>query len=138
MKKMVIKNGKRMVISSALVFMTASVILKLGKKIDEWLIRSILWTFSSTLAYIIRIYQYSNTKKESSNIINFETKKKANDKIKWQVIFWETVFVTVVVGIIYAFIIGVLLEAKGWNNIVFQMTMIFALSYFSYYYFINE
>lgn len=134
MKENIIKTMKRIVTCQILVFMTASVFLKLIENMESWLIGAILRTASSTLAQVIRSYWILKNKRNQSNIINFKTKKREDKKLKWYEVFGDTIIVTLVIGITYCFIIGVLLEAKEWKFIVGNMIIFFAITYFVSYY----
>lgn len=96
MKENIIKTMKRIVTCQILVFMTASVFLKLIENMESWLIGAILRTASSTLAQVIRSYWILKNKRNQSNIINFKTKKREDKKLKWYEVFGDTILLLVI------------------------------------------
>lgn len=137
MKEKVIKIVGRLSISEVFTFMIASVILKLFLNEETWLLKAILWTVSSILAYLIRIYQCVRNEKNLSNIINIKTKKKQKKKLDRYEVLLETIFITFIIGVIYSFIIGVLLELNDWYSFARGMLFMFSITYYLSYYLVN-
>lgn len=116
----------RIIYREAIVLMFCAVFIKFAMQQDDWKMRAILWTVSSTIAYVIRVYYYSKYE-NTTNFIGWMIGKKPSKYIIEDYIMGA--ITTTLIGIIYLFVIGMILQINEYEVIVFEMIMIFMITY---------
>ena len=65
----------RIIYREAIVLMFCAVFIKFAMQQDDWKMRAILWTVSSTIAYVIRVYHYSKYENTTRQLPIFSNNK---------------------------------------------------------------